>query len=64
LCGIERATRDWILYIGVEDACESLRVFMVENYPSLAFIERRQSAWNRLRAPKAIEVEYLHRIQK
>lgn len=64
LSGIERATRDWLLYIGSEDACESLRLFMNENHPSLAFIERRPSAWNHLRAPKAIEVEYLHSVQK
>jgi putative sugar O-methyltransferase len=64
LSGIERATRDWFLYIGAEDACESLRAFMEENYPSLVFTERRPSAWNCLRAPKAIEVEYLHRVQK
>jgi hypothetical protein len=64
LHGIERATRDWLLYIGAEDTCESLRVYMNENYPSLAFMERRPSAWNHLRAPKAIEVEYLHRVQK
>ena len=64
LHGIERATRDWLLYIGAEDTCESLRVYMNENYPSLAFMERRPSAWNHLRAPKAVEVEYLHRVQK
>jgi hypothetical protein len=64
LHGIERATSNWLLYIGAEDACESLRASIDENYPSFGFMERRPSAWNHLRAPKAIEVEFLHRVQK
>lgn len=58
---ITRATRESILYIGDQAACEALGEVIQTRYPSWKLASCSSSDWNRFRAPQVKEQERLYR---